>query len=138
MPPQTASSLKRTYDETLALMIEARNYLAYKAPADSSRLPAELGLKASCEAFRVTSRLTQVMAWVLAQRAVHAGEISLEEACSAQYRLSGESICRDATAADLPLPLGLISLLSRSLALYERIARLDEMAVERCAERRLH
>ncbi len=139
MQPHAATALKKTYDETLALMIEARNYLAYKAPRDGARLPAEIGLKASCEAFRVTSRLTQVMAWLMAQRAVHTGEMALEEACSDRYRLSGRSVCLDDSAADDDaLPRGLLSLLDRSLRLYERIARLDEMTAQRSQLHRLN
>ncbi len=132
MQPHAATALKKTYDETLALMVEARNYLTYKAPRDSTLLPAEICLKASCEAFRLTSRLTQVMAWLMAHRAVHAGEMALEEACSERFRLSGHDICLDDSAAACSaLPSGLLSLLERSLRLYERIARLDMMTAQR-------
>jgi regulator of CtrA degradation len=80
----------------------------------------------------VTSRLTQVMAWLMLQRAVQYGEISAVEACEEHNRLSGQSVCLDETAQeDKEIPAGLRSLLNRSLKLYQRISRLEEMVVSR-------
>lgn len=138
MPQQTATALKKSYDETLALMVEARNYLAYRVPHEVRVLPDKANLTASCELFRLTSRLIQVMAWLMAQRAVHAGEMDVEEACSERFRLSGGSACLDDSVAnDDSLPNGLLSLLERSLKLYERISRLDAMAAHRSTLGRL-
>lgn len=125
MAQQLATALKRTYDETLDLIVETRNYMAYKAPRDCRDLGADASLRVSCEAFRVTSRLTQVMAWLMVHRAAHAGEIAMEDACSDHFRLSGHHICLDETGDGEDLPGGLRSLMRRSLHLYRRIARLD-------------
>jgi regulator of CtrA degradation len=123
----------RTYDETLDLIVEARNYLSHGRPA--GRRPARPSgdnLRISCEALRVTSRLTQVMAWLMLQRAVQYGEISASEACEDHNRLSGQSVCLDDSMVDdTDIPAGLRSLLSRSLQLYKRISRLEEMVVAR-------
>ncbi len=122
----------RTYDETLDLIIEARNYMAHMRPAARPTSVAVHDLRASCEALRVTSRLTQVMAWLMIQRAVCDGEISASEACAEQNRLSGHAVCLDVTASDDDcLPVGLRSLLQRSLHLYQRISRLEEMVIAR-------
>jgi regulator of CtrA degradation len=76
----------------------------------------------------VTSRLTQTMAWLLAQKAVHAGELTITEAASDDYALSGGEICLDPSGPDNgDLPHGLRSLLERSYHLYVRVARLDAM-----------
>ena len=86
-------------------------------------------LQISYESMRVTSRLTQVMAWLLAQKAVHAGEMSREQAASDDFALSGGEICTDPSGPDNEaLPEGLRSLLERSHRLYMRVARLDERA----------
>ena len=122
----------RTYDEALDLIVETRNYMVHMRP--SIRRPRGSGenLRLSCEALRVTSRLTQVMAWLMLQRAVHDGEISVHEACAQQNRLSGQSVCLDdSMREDHEIPPGLRSLLYRSLHLYQRIARLEEMVVAR-------
>lgn len=127
MQGQSPTMLKQTYQETLDLMIEARNYLAYKGAGERRGMDQTSRLKMSCEAFRLTSRLTQVMAWVMAQRAVQAGEIALTEAVE-RFALDGEDVCLDASAEhDADLPDGLRRLMDRSHRLYARISRLDDM-----------
>ena len=77
---------------------------------------------------RMTARLTQVIAWLMIQRAVQEGEVSREEAIEEKYRLDGHDVCGDtALIEDQPLPPRLTELLDRSLGLYERVARLDAM-----------
>jgi len=122
----------RTYDETLDLMVEARNYLAWSDRMPRRQLDGMASLRMCCEAMRVTSRLAQVMAWLLAQRAVHEGEITQEQALSDQWRLSGGEICLDESfGEDAALPNGLRSLMDRSYRLYVRVARLEEMMMRR-------
>ncbi|HYG90857.1 MAG TPA: DUF1465 family protein [Azospirillum sp.] len=130
-----ATFFNGTYDETMSLLVEARNYIAYYEAGDHHKLPPHVRLQISYESMRVTSRLTQVMAWLLAQKAVHAGEISQETAASEEFALSGGEICSDPSGPDNEdLPSGLRSLLSRSHRLYMRIHRLDEQFRERVAE----
>lgn len=126
---QSPSPLHKTYDEALSLVVEARNYLAYSRSMRPGASAASL--RQSCEAMRMTARLTQVMAWLMAQRAVETGELSLEEACGEQYRLSAADICLDETHDDPDLPEGLRSLMDRSFRLYQRIARLEDMILSR-------
>jgi len=124
----TAAFFNRTYDETMALLVETRNYIAYHEAKDQKGLPPHVRLQVSCESMRVTSRLIQAMAWLLAQKAVHAGELTPRQAASEEYALSGGDICADESGADIEaLPTGLRSLLERSHKLYMRVARLDEM-----------
>jgi regulator of CtrA degradation len=129
MPP---AFFRKTYDEAMDLMVEARNYLSYAERRERERASLMIGLRMSCEALRVTSRLTQVMAWLMMQRAVHEGEVSAEQALGEEHRLSGGDVCLDETfAQDEELPNGLRSLMDRSHRLYVRIARLEEMMLER-------
>lgn len=118
----------RSYDETMSLLVEARNYVAYQEPYDQSRLSIHARLQVSYESMRVTSRLTQVMAWMLAQKAVFAGEITQAQAVGGDFALSGGMVCVDPSGPDNPeLPSGLRSLLARSHSLYMRTTRLEEM-----------
>lgn len=117
---------RRTYDEALALVEEARNYVAYVEPRDRRGRDNRSRLGISCESMRVTSRLTQVMAWLLMQRAVAAGEISQDEAISPDNRLGAQDVClSDRTYVPNDIPKSLKSLLDRSLSLYIRISRLE-------------
>jgi len=111
----------------MALLIEARNYIAYHEAIDQRMLRPQVRLQVSYESLRVTSRLTQVMAWLLAQKAVHAGELIPEQVLTEEYALSGGDICRDPSGPDNEeLPAGLRQLLERSYHLYMRVVRLDE------------
>lgn len=129
---QAPAYFRRTYDETLDLMVEARNYMAYVERRERERAGLLNGLRMSCEAMRVTSRLTQVMAWLMMQRAVHDGEVEAAEALAERNRLSGFEVCLDDSFGhDENLPSGLRSLLDRSLRLYQRVARLEAQMVDR-------
>jgi len=133
MAPQP-TMFTRTFDEALDLIIEARNYMAHVSPRER-RPDSTVGtLYYSCEAFRLTSRLTQAMAWLMMQRAVQEGEVTEDEALCEGNRLSGHDVCLDAASIDDPrLPTGLRSLLARSYSLYLRVSRLEEMTMARIA-----
>ena len=117
-----------TFGEAMALAREAREYLAYQDSGEGSRLSPKLRLTVSCEAMRMTARLTQVVAWLLVQKAVHAGELTREQASQPRYRLGGQEVCQATSpVADEPLPDRLNDMLERSHRLYQRVVRLDAM-----------
>ncbi|WP_343066844.1 DUF1465 family protein [Nitrospirillum iridis] len=117
----------RTYEETMALLVEARNYVAFQEAKDQRGLPPQVRLQISYESLRVTSRLTQVMAWLLALKALHAHELTAEQVLGEQFALSGGTICSDPSGPDnSELPSGLRSLLQRSHSLYMRAERLED------------
>ncbi|HSR71598.1 MAG TPA: DUF1465 family protein [Kiloniellales bacterium] len=123
-----------TFEEAMALTREARDYIAYQQDGDLAGLSAGTKLVASCETMRLTARMTQVVAWLLVQKAVHAGEISRELAAQPKYRLGGQRVCAATDPLiEEPLPERLSDLLARSHALYQRIARLDAMLERRRA-----
>jgi regulator of CtrA degradation len=119
----------KTYNEAMDLLVEARDYLAYREPIDRQALTPLERLQFCCETMRLTARLTQIMAWLLAQRAVFAGEISQEDALGEHDALAELEICMgDEVGSGEALPQRLMSLLDRSRRLYLRVARLDELA----------
>lgn len=125
---ETGALILRTYDEALALTREVRDYIAGQAPADKAALDHDTQLIASCEEMRVTARMTQVMAWLMLQRAVNDGELERDEAAKPDNRLAGQETCLAEPAIDpVYLPERLNDLLERSRGLYERIHRLDLM-----------
>lgn len=118
----------RTYDEALQLTKEARDYIAGRLATGRKESSPDLRLASSCEEMRLTARVTQVMAWLLVQRAVHAGEMTRAEAAEEQHRLSGQEAClADPVVPQSELPTRLVELLDRSRDLYERVQRLDAM-----------
>ena len=116
----------RTYDEALQLTREARDYIAGRGAQERAKLSPGGKLAASCEEMRLTARLTQVMAWLLTQRAVHEGEMTRAEAAEPEHRLAGQAAClADPVVPKEELPERLADLLDRSQNLYERVQRLD-------------
>jgi regulator of CtrA degradation len=123
----TVHLLHKTLDETLALLVRARDYMTYAAPSAQPGLQPAERLQISCEAMRVTARLSHVMAWLLAQKAVQAGEIS-PMAAAAAYRLNEDDISLlEGAEVSAAIPEGLCDLLEKSRALYVRVTRLDAL-----------
>jgi regulator of CtrA degradation len=124
--PGPSPFLCRAYDETMGLLLSARHYCAAVQPRETAPSDPNDRLHLNCEAMRLTTRLAQVMAWLLAQRAVAEGELSAEKARTPDYRLGAHEVClADTTAQVNELSPRLGDLMARSLNLFERIARLD-------------
>ena len=126
VPDTPVAFVGSTYEEAMALLEETRNFLAedrQRGETPSARLAI------SYEAMRVTTRLVQIVAWLLARKAVMAGQLSPAKANSKRHALSGGPLCRDAQGEEnLNLPEELRSLLAASHLLYLRVLRLDELA----------
>ncbi len=118
----------KTYDETVALLEEARMFVR-SGHWDSEPRGDMLNLLSAREALRLTTRLSQVLAWLLVRRAVTAGEVTPQEAATDErWRLGAARICRDRSGLEIEgLPPSLRDMLERSYNLYVRIARLDEL-----------
>ena len=126
--PAPTAFFGRTFDEALALTREARDYLRDYGEEESRELTADIAPQYSVEIMRLTSRMTNMMAWLLVQRAVHQGELTRQEVREDNWRLGGSDIClRDGAVDPELLPPYLCDLLRRSERLYRRIARLDDM-----------
>ena len=77
----------------------------------------------SCESLKVTTRLMHIIAWLLTQRAVEAGEMSVDGARDSSRRL-GDSIDTDrSTLGRLPDEARL--LVEGSIDLHARVARVE-------------
>jgi regulator of CtrA degradation len=127
-PSAPTAFFGKTFEEAMTLLIEARDYISTTTAAPPLGRSPEDGLRIARETMRITTRLTQVMAWLLAQKAVHAGELTARQMASEEYRLDGQTVCLDDDERrHAGLPDGLQSLLKRSHALYVRVARLDEL-----------
>lgn len=119
------------YDESFSLLVEARNYFQH---SESSYVASSTGaprdrLFVNYQAMRLTSRMTQAMAWLLAQRAVQCGELTTVQACGGNFSLGGERVCVDRDGhSDNRLPSPMRGLLDRSHNLYMRVWRLDQQA----------
>lgn len=112
------------YVEAMLLADEARAYFDRHGREDRDGLDPIVRVGFSCESLKVTTRLMHIIAWLLTQRAVHAGELSAVQARNPIRRLGDAPTSDDDLLAKLPkAALGLIT---ASQELYARVQRLDE------------
>jgi regulator of CtrA degradation len=125
----TGSALfERTFNEGMSLVEETARYLDGPGRDQSRDLPRKAALLYAGESMRVTTRLMQAASWLLIQRAVHDGEMRVEDAAGDRYRLGSKEICFGGRGEAVEiLPDTLRDLLVRSDNLYRRIARLDDV-----------
>ena len=122
--PLTAKLVASLYTEAMLLADEARSYFDSNGRADRDSLDPIDRVGFSCESLKVTTRLMHVIAWLLTQRAVEAGELSRHQSRRPARRLGDAP---DSDEALLPrLPAGALSLVNASRDLYARVKRLDE------------
>lgn len=110
------------YRDAMVLADEARHYFDARGRLDRDALSPLGRVAFTCESLRVTTRLMHVIAWLLTQRAVAAGELSEGDARHPDRRL-GRVATRGDMAISLPNPAQV--LIDASHDLYERVRRLD-------------
>lgn len=119
------------YTEAMLLADEVRGYFDDAVRSGREDLTPMDRVVFSCESLKVTTRLMHVIAWLLTQRAIEAGEIALDAAREPARRL-GPAVVSDAdTLARLPAEAR--SLVAASVELYARIERLDAGMTETLA-----
>ena len=117
------------YREVMDLLEQARSHAERTRRTSSARrhVPSRSRTRASCEALRVTTRLSHCLAWLMVQKAIHAGELPPEAALDPDKRLDGHEVCTVTDAEQDPeISDELRSLLTRSRRLFERVSRLDD------------
>jgi regulator of CtrA degradation len=112
------------YTEAMLLADEARSYFDSVGRDERDALDPFARVGFSCESLKVTTRLMHVIAWLLTQRAVEAGELSRAQAASPARRLGEEPESDDALLPRLPEQAR--ALIEASRDLFARVQRLDE------------
>ena len=116
------------FHEVMDIILESYEYFEAHDATDSSRIPPFLQAIYSNEMSRITMRLTSVMAWLMARKAVSSGQLTMDEALT-DYRLEGDGYClhHDHSVSNI-LPYYMNDLLMRSHAIYLRVWRLDQQS----------
>lgn len=112
------------YVEAMLLADEARAYFdaRYQGDGREALEPFDRVLF-SCESLKVTTRLMHIIAWLLTQRAVEAGELSLDQVREPSRRL-GPAVASDDAGLER-LPQEARKLIGTSVDLYRRVERFD-------------
>jgi len=118
----------KVFKEGMSLVEETANYLDGPGRLDARVLERHGAIAYATESMRLTTRLMQLASWLLLQRAIGAGELTVEDARKENHRISLNDIGRghDLAGAEA-LPDALKALVDRSLTLHLRIQKLDSM-----------
>ena len=113
------------FRDGMALVEETAAYLDGLGRRESKLLERTAALAYATESMRLTTRLMQLASWLLLHRAVNEGEMSLAQASreKTKVKLSATDTSDDTTLSMLPTSLG--DLIVRSIALQNRVRRLD-------------
>ncbi|HEX8301770.1 DUF1465 family protein [Sphingomonas sp.] len=112
------------YVEAMLLADEARSYFDQIGRDERDTLDALNRVAFSCESLKVTTRLMHIIAWLLTQRAVDAGELAARDALSPSRRL-GDAPETEAALLQV-MPPQAVTIILTSIELYRRVARLDD------------
>src|SRR6201747_238700 len=113
------------FRDGMALVEETAAYLDGPGRQESKKLERSAALAYATESMRLTTRLMQLASWLLLHRAVKEGEMTLIQANKEKSKVKlalGDRAGADTVAL---LPEKLIDLIDRSLALLDRVRRLD-------------
>lgn len=114
------------FQEAMDIIFDSYEYFQIQDEQDDGQLSPQLHALIANEMSRITMRLTSVMAWLMARKAVAAGQLSDNEARD-EYRINGADQCLEYHGEYAPyLPDYLNELLETSYRLYQRIWQLDK------------
>lgn len=112
------------YVEAMLLADEARGYFDELGRTERDTLDGLGRVAFSCESLKVTTRLMHVIAWLLTQRAVDAGELAPRDARAPSRRLGTAPETDESLLGSMPPQAE--SIIRTSIDLHRRVARLDE------------
>jgi regulator of CtrA degradation len=121
-----SNAFKAMFKEGMGLVEEAAAYLDGAGREESRQLRRPTALAYATESMRLTTRLMQIASWLLLQRAINEGEMTLAQAATDKHRvrLSRQEIaCAPEIFEELPMRLRELSF--RSLRLQARVIHLD-------------
>jgi regulator of CtrA degradation len=116
------------YTESMLLADEARAYFDEAGRDERQSLEPFVRVGFACESLKVTTRIMHIVAWLLTQRAVESGEIHAADGRRPERRLGHASDSDPLVITQLPPTAQ--RLVSASVDLYSRVARLDEGAID--------
>jgi regulator of CtrA degradation len=120
----TAKLVDSLYIEAMVLADEARAYFDQVGRDQRLALDPMLRVGFSCESLKVTTRLMHIIAWLLTQRAVEAGDLTLAQSQRPKRQLGNAPDSDEKLIAQLPADAA--HLIEASRELYARVKRLEE------------
>jgi regulator of CtrA degradation len=122
-----SSSFKPLYNEGMALVEQAAEYLDGEGRAEARKLSRIAATLYAAESMRLTTRLMQVASWLLLQRAANSGEMTRDQVASEKTKVRLDTAsAQDNAPGWNELPERFRDIVSRSLSLQSLVRRMDE------------
>lgn len=128
-----SEGFKALFREGMLLVEETAAYLDGEGRTESRLISRDATLAYASESMRLTTRLMQIASWLLVQRAVSEGELTLGQAQEEKTRVKLNETDRalaESSETFVGLPLRLQDLVRRSRRLHARILHLDALISE--------
>lgn len=127
-----SEAFKALFHEGMALVEASASYLDGPGRDESRRLPPREALAYARESMQLTTRLMQIAAWLLVQRAVAEGEIDAAQAAKerSRVRLTTEEPGAPGGGREA-LPQRLRDLIALAARLHARLLHLDRLTADR-------
>lgn len=126
--------LEKTYNETFSLLSFARDYFNSCGRVEKAHLYGQQNIAYTLAMSSITVRLTSSLGWLIACKAVQAGEITLQDMQKEEFRMQEFDIKinpGDPVFSHLSKPMR--DMLEQSEMLYQRVSRM-ERAIHKCIE----
>ena len=123
----SSEMFRKLFADGMGLVEETASYLDGEGRDASRQLSREASLSYATVSMEMTTRLMQAASWLVVQRAVQEGDMTVEEAAEARFRLEDSSINAFPARQNPELPAELLELVDRAKDLFDRLHRLDEM-----------
>jgi regulator of CtrA degradation len=124
----TSRLIDSLYTESMLLADEARSYFDEAGRDERATLEPFARVGFACESLKVTTRIMNLVAWLLPPRAIESGEIPSREGRRPARRLGTAQDSDPAVLAQLPESAQ--RLINASADLYARVKRLDDGGIE--------
>lgn len=119
------------FKEGMGLVEQTANYLDTDGRREAKALSQTASLAYATESMRLTTRLMQMASWLLIQRAVNEGEMSVEQAMAEKHKVKIQATTKAAHIKHFDeLPARLQQLIKNAERLHDRIHTLDRMIHE--------
>src|SRR5471030_2014277 len=92
--------LNQTLQSAQDLLHATHEYIKWQAPIDVEEMGPHETFRVSCEAMRVTIRMTQIITWLMLQKAVLTGDVTRKEVLTESYCVLRGNTCLEIDSED--------------------------------------
>lgn len=126
----------KLFSDGMRLVEECASFLDGEGRIAAKHMSKATALLYGSESMRLTTRMMQLASWLLLQRAAREGEMSREQLLDEKRKISLDSLPKTTPGTGWEeLPSEFLELVSRSLALQNRVVTLDNEIYRKSARR---